>query len=762
MKKSTTITLTLRSSDAQVGSNVHADGVLKGSKGISEAKISLKVILPNNEIVAPAGGSTTYTTSGGKFVIDYVPTVEGKHTFVATFSGNNNYAQSSNSKTFIPVEDEPAETTSSSSIRMELTSTSVETGKAIHADGLLSAKSGISAVNVKLKVTLPDGTTTSPVQGSSVTTDSEGGFDVDYTPTVDGSYSFTATFSGNKNYDASTAKSLFTAVTKTVVTKTATSLSLTPASSSIETGKNMQAEGLLKGSSAIAGAMVTLSVTLPDGTTTTPVQGASITTDSSGKFVMSYVPTMVGTYKFKAIFSGNSQYEGSSVSTSFTASAPATTSAYKFMVYPSGSTYYVKNAAGTVVSSSSNAATAIQYALNALTSGRTAKETVLLQGDFTLSKYITVPSYVTIKLDGKITMASNTNTWMLYASGKNNFDIIGGEWNGNQAGQKSGGTDRDGFWFQSCNYVTIKDLKIHDAPYDNIGCIDCDYVTVSNIESYNAGNYAKGSSWWGHGLMFSWCNYCVVENNNIHDCNSGGCYFYTENDGKAQTINNNVIRNNLIQRTMTSGIEVGCRGVEDTCSNNVIENNTCIDCGRDGEHAGVYLGWYDSSAIRYADHCTVRGNTVYETGNYYSTGGCGGGICVRGHYCTITDNVVYDTYDVGVEIRGNYNTLSYNKVSNVRNSAYAGMQIWDGNNNEVVYNTISGCSIGISVWIGITSGCKSNHIANNQFSDIKNYIVAIYDKGSTENIIENNTYVGKGSIKNSGTSTVVKNNTVAS
>ena len=61
------------------------------------------------------------------------------------------------------------------------------------------------------------------------------------------------------------------------------------------------------------------------------------------------------------------------------ASAATTSASYKYLVYPSGSTYYVKNANGAVVYSSTNAASAIQKAIDSLTSGRTTKETVLLR-----------------------------------------------------------------------------------------------------------------------------------------------------------------------------------------------------------------------------------------------------------------------------------------------------------------------------------------------------------------------------------------------
>ncbi len=662
----------------------------------------------------------------------------------------------------------------SSSITLKLSTSSPGVGASVHADGVLVGTTGISSAQVALKVTLPDGTVAYPTQGSYTYTSSGGKFGIDYTPAKVGLYKITASFGGNSRYASTTSTASFSAVavqtpSDPTPSKSASLMTLTTASSTIETGNSMVASGSLMGTTAIAGATVSMSVTLPDGSTAYPTQGPSTVTDSSGKFSMNYVPATAGTYKFTASFAGNDQNNGSSVSASFTASDPASSTpappapstSYSYIVTNVGGTYYAKNAAtGATISSGTNAATVIQAALNALTPGRTAKEAVLLQGDFTLTKALSIPSYTILELSGKLTMASGSNTHMIFTSGKSNIEIVGGEWDGNQAGQTSGGSDRDGMIFVNCQYVTIRDLKIHDTPYDNVACQACSYVTISNIESYNAGVYSKGGSYWGHGIMMLWCNDCLVEKNYIHDTNSGGCYFYCEDDGVAQTINNNVVQNNRIERTATTGIEISLRGAEDRASNVIVRNNTMVDCGWDSDHMAITLGWDYQSTIRYADHCTVRDNTIYETGAYYSSGGCGGGIMLNSVDSVCTNNIVRDIYDGGIACRGDRNIISYNTVSGIRSSSGSGIQLWDGNNNEIVNNNISKCYVGVDIWIGATTGCNQNHIAYNTFSAMTGSVVAIHESGSTGNIIESNTFVGSSSINNRGTGTVIKNNTV--
>ena len=206
------------------------------------------------------------------------------------------------------------------------------------------------------------------------------------------------------------------------------------------------------------------------------------------------------------------------------ASAATTSSTYKYMVYPSGSYYNVKNANGAVVYSSTNAASAIQKAIDSLTSGRTTKETVLLQGTFTLTKAIQMRSYTILQLSGKITMGTNSNTHMATASGISNFEILGGERNANQAAQSLGGVERRALDFASCKYATLRTSR-STMPHMVISC-----STRAATSRYPTGDVqcwqqARGKPGWATGIFMYACNDCVVENCHIHDTAAGGCYF---------------------------------------------------------------------------------------------------------------------------------------------------------------------------------------------------------------------------------------------
>jgi hypothetical protein len=93
----------------------------------------------------------------------------------------------------------------------------------------------------------------------------------------------------------------------------ASTVSIILASTSVQVGMSMHADGLLKGTDGISGATVSLQVTLPDGSIAYPTQGATVITDASGKFAMDYVATETGTYKFTASFGGDSMNAPSSM-----------------------------------------------------------------------------------------------------------------------------------------------------------------------------------------------------------------------------------------------------------------------------------------------------------------------------------------------------------------------------------------------------------------------------------------------------------------
>jgi hypothetical protein len=96
-----------------------------------------------------------------------------------------------------------------------------------------------------------------------------------------------------------------------------TTVTLTMGMTTVKMGETIFANGKLSGKSGIADAKIALSVIKPDGTIAKPSE-ASVTTDDNGEFTMSFIPTVVGAYKFVASFAGDSNHNKSEGKAMFT------------------------------------------------------------------------------------------------------------------------------------------------------------------------------------------------------------------------------------------------------------------------------------------------------------------------------------------------------------------------------------------------------------------------------------------------------------
>lgn len=298
-----------------------------------------------------------------------------------------------------PVEEpDQVDTAISTEIAINLPSSSVATGTSVTATGALrgSASTGsvpISGAVVHLSVTLPDGSIVLPVEGSSVTTNANGEFTVTYTPLSAGTVKYSAVYSGDEGHEGSSVSKSFTAVAP-APQKSSTSISLTMASSSVEAGKSIHADGVLTGTSAVSGATISLQVTLPSGATAYPTQGATTTTDSSGRFSMDYVPSVAGSYRFTASYSGSSVYLSSSASAAWTAVAPPTPTTTPTHDY-SVSSSVVKTSSGATAYTGSTFTAALNWACT-----QANKAVYVPAGQYYLSSNINFASGVTLVGDG--------------------------------------------------------------------------------------------------------------------------------------------------------------------------------------------------------------------------------------------------------------------------------------------------------------------------------------------------------------------------
>jgi hypothetical protein len=380
----------------------------------------------------------------------------------------------------------------------------------------------------------------------------------------------------------------------------------------------------------------------------------------------------------------------------------------------SGSTYTATRVSGTVVSSGTNAATVIQAALNGLTSGRTAKERVLVQASATISTRINMVNYSVLELANGVVFRGGENQ-MIGCSASHDWEIFGGEWVCTSTAATQGVQP---MMFTGATECILRDCKVRNCKYNNIQFNNSNGCVVSNVESYQSttlNNLECGpptapnprqcnqNGW--HGLIFATvgsgtCNDNLVEGCYFHDMGHGGTYFYADEAGTG-AMNNNKIRNCLVERCGTSGLSISQRSRSGGVAHyNEIYDNVLTDCGQDSQHPYINIGYRDNT-----NGCTPTANCTNN----------------KVHHNTIWDNGL----------------LTYTpEGSTVQYGSYSGINV-QGNNNEIYRNDIGGSGVPIDLICG-----TGNYIHENYCHDVTKhsefYTHAIHDVGCSSSTIENN------------------------
>ncbi|MEK7555606.1 MAG: right-handed parallel beta-helix repeat-containing protein [Patescibacteria group bacterium] len=387
---------------------------------------------------------------------------------------------------------------------------------------------------------------------------------------------------------------------------------------------------------------------------------------------------------------GTLSVTGTSTLTSVVSNSLATPANY--VVFLSGGTTYVRDGLdGSIDYSNTDPETAIEWAMNNLTSGRTWKEKVVVKGNYTIDTSIDIPSYTILELQGRLTKASGdfTTLGMFVINGTNNIEVIGGSIDGNydDAGQSSG---MDCVYIINGSHITIKEMKIYDCR--NYGIVlraTSDFIIAENVVSNNG--------------------------------DDGIAPIYNSNNG---AISNNRIWGNRSAVATSSGIEIRDGSYEITIKGNVVYGGTA---GSDMNGIAVVI---DSGSAYSAPHdVTISGNIIRDIEDM--------GILVQTNDASnnlenisITGNTVVDTTKNGIFVSGRSDrdgvimgaTIQGNTVAQAGTSS----------------STVSGINIGYAN--GVT-------IAGNSVSESGQY--GIYIIGSQQIIVSENQVFNNGNAVNS-------------
>ena len=723
------LNLTSGSSEVQLGETVEIAGLLtsdmtSGSIAIAGASLRLAITDPSDDVTP----LSIVTDENG--VASHVFTANEAGTYVirAYFDGNSGYYPCSNNVS-VTVPETPEKM-----VKIEWVSDGCPNpaysnlGNTYTAEISISDDEGVTwrhTSHTQLFFTFisMNGGSTYRVDGwtPQYPATLTGRCSVNFTP-IDadiGDYIVTVYYQKVEGYQAASVSTIISVEKGYVpIVKTSTAISLTPASTSVNTGSIMHVDGLLTNVSGVRGATVLLEVVLPDGSVVNPSNGASTVTGANGEFSIDYVPTVLGTHTFRAAYEGDTYNDGSSKNVAFSATAPAvpvTTSYY----YTVSSTGVVKNSDGTTVYTGTPR-NAIVWAQANCPSG---KSIGLLAGTFNIDSYI----YVYRSLYGqgvektilKAADGLSVSPSMIYIRSSSGYGVTGItikdiQFNGNTA--KNSAKTYGCIEPMGASYCNLVNLYIHDFPKGfGIETRGCHHMKIENCEIGRIGSTLSGM--WANGICVGGdimtigsttysSSYNIIRNCTVYDCSMVGF--------NCEPGDHNLFQN--CTYTESSGFAPYWMSGSTKIYNRAVTVFTWGDSTRNGGHPSDYNVFRDCYFAKpgilvanYGDHTELDNCTLVMTalsGEGYAPAYAGVGTLNYGtqgsDYAYIHDCTVYfkATSSGGRGIHLNLSdhcTLTNNKIINtgVLGKGY-------GIENDGSYNTISGTSCtGTATCVGV-------------------------------------------------------------
>jgi polymorphic membrane protein len=274
---STNSTIIVNPNPVSIGNNITISGHLANHTGLTSVNVtvdgSTQVVSVNNT---------------GDWALNYTTNRTGTFDIVVSFAGDGNYDAFSNSTTFT-VNTANKNSTNSTIV---VNPNPVNIGENITVSGQLANYTGITSVNVTINGKL-----------FTVGVDGSGYWVLNYTTNRTGNLTVVVSFAGNDHYTSFTNATSFN-VSKLSVKSTVNVLG------TVKVGKTMKIDGVLvdENGKPVANAPVTVAV---DG------KVYHLTTDSNGRWSLTYKPTHTGTIDITLNYTGNNEYSRYANTTTF-------------------------------------------------------------------------------------------------------------------------------------------------------------------------------------------------------------------------------------------------------------------------------------------------------------------------------------------------------------------------------------------------------------------------------------------------------------
>jgi hypothetical protein len=302
--------------------------------------------------------------------------------------------------------------------------------------------------------------------------------------------------------------------------------------------------------------------------------------------------------------------------------------------YNSTHYYAQNNSTGEYELISTDAVQTINYALSKLTPGRTWQETILLKGDFSIGRTVTLNQGKALLDCRQATLTLTVSTILISVTGGGGYTFLGGHF----IGPNTGSTNNIAFRFVNCFNCLIDGANIEGFPGNNGGILVIGYGTSE----------------------------MVVQNCNFHD-NTNSQSINLLNAGYNKVIN-------CIFANPSQGIFV-----KDHCSHNQITGCEFYGWHQGGYGHAIYLDGNDGSdANTNEGYNVVSGCTFHDPLAYAA-------FQVKCHHNSFYNNTLYNfnSASVGFAIWSEYTSCTSNDneiYNNTLRDMVAGINIGHGNN----------------------------------------------------------------------------------
>ena len=391
-----------------------------------------------------------------------------------------------------------------------------------------------------------------------------------------------------------------------------------------------------------------------------------------------------------------------------------------YLVKTDGSNVWAINGStGIVDFESSNATTIITNAFNNLKAGRDFSQNVIVQGEFTLTDKLVVPSFTNFIIQGKLNAGDGLNKSVIenIPNGQH-IKICCGIVDGNRQNQNNPTIDDS-----TIDISNVKNIHVHDLTVLNgwTAGIRTDFTKFAIIEN----NRVEGASDDCIAINEN-TEYSVVTNNIVSGCGYGN-KFGSPNGIEIQDGAHDITAtNNVIRSALNNGIEVSTHSGFSSPYNIVIAGNTITNVTN-----GIQLDGESDSKV---SDVNIMSNNIFNITNTGVAFSYAKGNFVTGNYFNITDNAINIFTD---------STHNYIQDNFITQSIHAGIQVESVSSNNYILDNIvvdsgtagSGNRVGINL-LGDNNLVKGNLIRETGNGDTRNGITI--GAGSTGNVLIDN------------------------